>query len=61
MTKSILRADRLVGVVGLTVGEEVVNDHADDGEEEDNKGPDDLAGDGAVRLEDLNCNTRVSS
>ena len=47
--------------MGLTVGEEVVNDHADDGEEEDNKGPDDLAGDGAVRLEDLNCNTRVSS
>jgi hypothetical protein len=36
--------DGLVGVVSLAVGEE-----------EDNKSPEDLVGDGAVRLEDLNC------
>ena len=40
--------------MGLAVGEQVVDDHADDGEEEDDEGPDDLAGDGAVGLEDLN-------
>jgi hypothetical protein len=43
--------------VGLTVGEEVVDDHADDGEEEDNKCPDDLARNGAVGLENLDFGT----
>lgn len=46
--------------MGLAVGEEVVNDHADNGEEEDDKSPDDLIGDRAVRLEDLNCDTNAS-
>ena len=45
--------------MGLAVWEEVVDDHADNGEEEDNEGPDNLAGDGAVRLEDLNCGART--
>lgn len=44
VTKCLLCANRLIGVVSLAVGEEIVNDHADDGEEEDNEGPDDLAG-----------------
>jgi hypothetical protein len=39
--------------MGLAVREEVVDDHADNGEEEDNKSPNDLVRDGAVRLEDL--------
>jgi hypothetical protein len=43
----------LVGVVGLAVGEKVVDEHADDGEEEDDKGPKDLVGHWAVGLEDL--------
>ena len=47
--------------MGLAVGEEIVDDHADDGEEEDYEGPNDLAGDRAVRLEDLNWGTHVSS
>ena len=38
----------LVGVVGLAVGEEVVDEHADNGEEEDDKSPENLVGDGAV-------------
>jgi hypothetical protein len=38
----------LVGVVSLAVGEEVVDEHADDGEEEDDQGPEDLVGHGAV-------------
>lgn len=45
--------DGLVGVVGLAVGEEVVDDHADDGEEEDDEGPEHFVRDGTVRLEDL--------
>ena len=40
--------DRLVCVVSLAVGEEIVDDHADDGEEEDNESPENLVGDGAV-------------
>ena len=48
-----LCGNRLVGVVGLTVREEVVDDHADDGEEEDDECPKHLVGDGAVGLEDL--------
>jgi hypothetical protein len=38
-----LCGNRLVGVVGLAVGEEVVDDHADNREEEDDEGPDNLA------------------
>lgn len=34
--------------MSLAVGKEVVDNHADDREQEHNKGPDDLAGDGAV-------------
>lgn len=37
-----------------TVGEEPVDDHADDGEEEDDEAPEELVRGGAVRLEDLN-------
>jgi hypothetical protein len=48
----------LVGVVSLAVGENVVDDHSDNGEEEDNKSPEDLVGDRAVRLEDLDCVAR---
>jgi len=47
--------DGLIGVVSLAVGEEVVDEHADNWEEEDDKSPEDLVGDGAVWLEDLNC------
>jgi hypothetical protein len=47
----------LVGVVGVAVGEEVVDDHADDGEEEDDECPEHLVRDGAVGLEDLDCST----
>ncbi|OIC48785.1 hypothetical protein A7L03_18955 [Acinetobacter baumannii] len=39
--------------MSLAVGEEVVDDHSDDGEEEDDKGPEDLVGDGTVGLEDF--------
>jgi hypothetical protein len=52
--------DRLVGVVGRAVGEEVVDEHANNWEEEDNKSPKDFVGHGAVALEDLNCRTHVS-
>jgi hypothetical protein len=54
---ALLCADRLVGVVGLAVGEEIVDDHADNGEEEDNENPDDLARNGAVGLEDFDCDS----
>lgn len=49
--------DGLVGVVGLAVGEEVVDDHANDREEEDDECPEHLVGDGTVGLEDLDCST----
>jgi hypothetical protein len=49
-----LRRDGLVGVVSLAVGEQVVDEHADNGEEEDDESPKDLVGHGAVGLEDLN-------
>lgn len=39
----------------LAVGEQVVDDHSDNGEEEDDETPEDLVGNGAVRLEDLDC------
>ena len=42
-----------VAHVRLAVGEEVVDDHSDDGEEEDDETPEDLVRDGAVRLKDL--------
>ena len=40
------------------VGEKVVDDHADDWEEEDDEGPEDFVGDRTVRLEDLNYDRR---
>lgn len=43
--------------VSLAVGEQVVNEHADDGEEEDDETPEDLVGNGTVGLEDLDCDT----
>jgi hypothetical protein len=43
-----LRGDGLVGVVSLAVGEEIVDEHANDGEEEDDKSPEDLVGHRAV-------------
>lgn len=43
MTVFTLCGNGLVGVVGLAVGEEVVDDHADNREEEDDEGPDNLA------------------
>lgn len=39
--------------MSLAVAEEIIDDHADNGEEEDDERPDDLVGGGAVRLEDL--------
>jgi hypothetical protein len=39
--------------VSLAVGEQVVDDHSDNGEEEDDEAPEDLVGNGAVRLKDL--------
>ena len=47
--------------MGLAVAEEVVDEHADDGEEEDNECPDELVGDRTVRLEDLNPGNDVKS
>lgn len=49
---------RLVGstsVVFSAVREEPVDDHTDDGEEEDDQTPDELRCRGAIGLEDLNC------
>lgn len=40
----------------LAVRKEVVDDHADDREEEHDQRPDDLIGDGPVGLEDFNYN-----
>jgi hypothetical protein len=45
----------LVGVVSLAVGKQVVNEHADYREKENDERPEDLVRDGAVRLEDLDC------
>lgn len=45
----------LIGVMGLPVGEEEVDGHADDGEEEDHETPDQLVDGRAVGLEDLDC------
>lgn len=52
-----LGGNGLVSVVGMAVGEEVIDEHADDGKEEYDESPDDLVGYGAVGLEDLNCRT----
>jgi hypothetical protein len=49
--------NRLICVVRLAVREQVVNQHADDGEQEHDKRPEHLVRHGAVRLEDLNCDT----
>ena len=48
-------------VVCGTVGEEVVDDHADDGEEENDKAPDELRDGRAVRLEHLDWNQERSA
>jgi len=57
----LLGGNRLVSVVSRAVGEEVVDKHADNWEEEDNESPDDLVAYGAVALEDLNCGTNSSA
>jgi hypothetical protein len=41
--------------VGLTVGEDPVDDHAEDREEEDDERPRNLVSDWAVGLEDFHC------
>jgi hypothetical protein len=56
-----LCGDGLVSVVSLAVGEEVVDEHANDGKEEDDESPKDLVGDGTVRLEDLDYSTDASA
>lgn len=56
-----LGGDGLISVVGMAVGEEVVDEHADNREEEYDESPDDLVGHGAVGLEDLNCRTEGSA
>lgn len=49
-------------VVLVAFREEVVDEHADEREEEDDQGPDDLVDGGTARLEDLNCfHVRASS
>lgn len=53
--------DRLVSVVSLAVGEEVVDEHADNGEEEDDESPENLVRDGTVGLEDFNYSTDMSA
>lgn len=44
--------------MGFAVREEVVNDHADNGEEEDDESPEDLVDDGTLRLDNLDCGTK---
>lgn len=61
MRSVALIADRLVRVVSLAVRKEIVDDHADHREEEDDESPDHLVGDGAVRLEDLDWSTNTSA
>lgn len=41
---------RLIGIVGVAVGEQVVDDHADNREEEDDKGPQELGQRRTVRF-----------
>jgi hypothetical protein len=41
---------RLIGIVGVAVGEQVVDDHADNREEEDDEGPQELGQRRTVRL-----------
>lgn len=45
----------------MAVREEVVDDHANNGEEEDDESPENLIGNGTVRLEDFNCGTGMSA
>jgi hypothetical protein len=45
--------------VGLAVREKPVDDHADNGEDEDDETPEELVGGRAVRLQDLDCGTRI--
>ena len=45
----------------LAVREEVVDQHADDGEQEDEEGPEDFVRDGAVGLDDLDYTTLLAT
>lgn len=45
--------------MSLAVAQEVVDDHANNWEEENNESPNDFIGDRAVRLKDFNCSTNV--
>jgi hypothetical protein len=53
--------NRLVSVVSLAVGEEVVDEHADNGEDEDDESPENLVRDGTVGLENFNYSTDRSA
>ena len=46
--------------MGLAVGEEIVDDHSDNGEQKDDEGPENLVRDGTVGLEDFDCSRHVS-
>lgn len=46
--------------VSLAVGEQVVDNHSNNGEEEDDETPEDLVGNGAVGLKDLDCRTPLA-
>ena len=55
---AILRANSLISAAGIVlsaVGEEPVDDHSDDGEDEDDEAPKKLVGRRTIRLEDLDC------
>lgn len=47
-------------VVCLAVGEQPIDDNADNREEEDQHTPEDLVGNWAIGFEDLDCGLRVS-
>lgn len=54
------RLVRAAAVVLGTVGEEPVNDHSDNGEEENDQTPEQLVNRRAVGFQDLDCCTKVS-
>lgn len=45
----------------LSVREQEVDDHADDGEQEDDETPDELIGDGPVRFQNFDCSYFIFS
>jgi len=47
--------------VGLAIREEIIDNHADNGKEEDDKRPKHLVGNRAIRLENLDCNANMSA